>query len=442
MRLRNLIPLLLVALTACDELLDVQPVDETADTEAITDGASAQAALVGAYAALAGGSYYAGDILIMNDLLADNAVHTGTLHSLAEADLLEVRADNGTVSGMWGQLYEAINRVNVILRDVPDVVGIAAGTRARILAEAHFLRALHYHHLVRLWGDVPLVLVPPATVDEASAVTRAPAADVYAQILADLDSAADAVPASGPAIRATLGAVEALRSRVLLHRSDWAGAEAAAEEVRAMGYALVDDFGDLFDAEGAPTSEDIFRTVFTPSDYNIVGYYYISAACGGGRGEVALDPDLVTAFEAGDERADWTILAVDDDLCGGKYPTTIGAEDVHVIRYAEVLLNLAEALARQNRLGEAVDVYNELRVRAGLAEHEIGIDVATQQDVLDAIWHERRVELAQEGDRWSDLVRTGRAEAVLGAEACSLLLPIPQGELDVAPNLEPNPVCG
>ena len=67
MRLRNLIPLLLVALTACDELLDVQPVDETSDTEAITDGASAQAALVGAYAALAGGSYYAGDIMIMNE---------------------------------------------------------------------------------------------------------------------------------------------------------------------------------------------------------------------------------------------------------------------------------------------------------------------------------------------------------------------------------------
>jgi tetratricopeptide (TPR) repeat protein len=442
MRLRNLIPLLLVALTACDELLDVQPVDETPDTEAITDAASAQAALVGAYAALAGGSYYGGDILFMNDLLADNAVHTGTLHSLAEADLLEVRADNGTVSGMWSQLYEAINRVNVILRDVPNVPGITAGTRARILGEAYFLRALHYHHLVRLWGDVPLVLTPPATVEEASAVTRAPAAEVYAQILEDLDAAAAAVPAAGPATRATRGAVEALRARVLLQLGDWAGAEAAAEAVQGMGYALVEDFGDLFDPEGAPTPEDIFRTVFTPADYNVIGYYYISAACGGGRGEVALDPDLVDAFEAGDERADWTVLAVDAELCGAKDPTTIGAEDVHVIRYAEVLLILAEALARQGRLQEAVDVYNEVRVRAGLAEHELGTDVTTEEDVLAAIWQERRVELAQEGDRWSDLLRTGRAEEVLGAEPCSLLLPIPQGELDVAPNLEPNPVCG
>ena len=441
MRLRHLIPLLVVATAACDDLLDVQPVDETPDTEAIHDAASAQAALVGAYSTLASGSLYGGDLLIFGDLLADNAVHTGTLHSYAEGDLLDLTADNGVVSGLWDALYDGIHRVNVVLRDVPDI-SMAAGARARIMSEAHFLRALYYHNLVRLFGDVPLVTTPFTGVDEASAVSRDPAADVYAQILADLDAAEAGVPTSGPAIRATLGAVEALRSRVLLDLGDWAGAEAAAEAVQGMGYALVDDFGDLFEAEGAPTSEDIFRAVFTPSDYNIIGYYYISADCGGGRGEVALDPDLAAAFEAGDERADWTVLAVDEDLCGAKYPTTIGAEDVHVIRYAEVLLNLAEALAMQDRLGEAVDVYNEVRVRAGLDEHVLGVDVTTQQDVLDAIWQERRVELAQEGDRWFELVRTDRADDVLGAQPCNLLLPIPQEELDVAPNLEPNPVCG
>ncbi len=441
MRMRNLIPLLVVATAACDELLDVQPVNETPDTEAIHDAATAQAALIGAYGSLASGSYYGGDLLIFSDLLADNAVHTGTSHSYAEGDLLDVTADNGVVSGMWNVLYFGIHRVNVVLRDVPDI-SMSDGTRRRIMGEAYFLRALHYHNLVRLFGDVPLVTTPFSGVDEASAVTRAPAAEVYAQILEDLDSAAVRVSSSGPATRATLGAVEALRSRVLLYQGDWAGAEAAAEAVQGMGYALVDDFSDLFDPDGAPTSEDIFRAVFTPADYNIIGYYYISAGCGGGRGEVALDPTLVDAFEAGDERGDWTVFTVGDDVCGGRYPTTAGAEDVHVIRYGEVLLNLAEALARQDRLGEAVDVYNEVRVRAGLAEHELGTDVTTQQDVLDAIWQERRVELAQEGDRWTDLVRTGRADDVLGAETCNLLLPIPQEELDVAPNLEPNPVCG
>ena len=442
MKLRHLVPLLFVATAACDGLLDVQPVDETPDTEAINDAASAQAALVGAYASLASGSYYGGSFVIFNDLIADNAVHEGTLHSYAEADLLDIRSDNGTVSGMWDMFYDAIYRTNVILRDVPDIAGIATGTRNRIMGEAYFLRALHYHNLVRLWGDVPLITVPAATVDEASAVARADADQVYAQILEDLDAAAVAVPASGPATRATRGAVEALRSRVLLYQGDWAGAQAAAEAAAGFGYTLAADFSTLFSADGAPTSEDIFRAVFTPSDYNNIGYYYISADCGGGRGEVGLDPDLADAFEAGDERGDWTVLAVDEDLCGKRYPTTIGAEDVHVIRYGEVLLNLAEALARQDQLSNAVDVYNALRTRAGLDEHVFGVDVTTQQEVLAAIWQERRVELAQEGDRWSDLVRTGRATQVLGAQPCDLLLPIPQDELDVAPNLDPNPVCG
>ena len=443
MRIRHLLPLVVLAATGCDDLLDVQPNDEIADTEAIVDAETAEAALVGAYASLTSGSYYGGTFLFFGDLIADNAVHTGTLQSYAEADLLEIQPSNGSVDGIWSALYGAISRANVVLRDVPEVDGIAAGQRARMLAEAHFLRALHYHNLVKLFGPVPLVTEPPATVEEASAVTRAPVAEVYAQILADLVAAEAGVPPSGPATRATLGAVEALRSRVLLYMEDWEGAQTAAEAVVAMGYTLTPDFSTLFTPDGTPTPEDIFRVVFTPADYNNIGYYYISGTCGGGRGEVALDPDLVAGYEPADERGQWTVLAVDDDLCGGRYPTTLGAEDVHVIRYAEVLLNLAEALARQTQRQEAIDVVNELRVRAGLVEYELGVDVPdTEADVLAAIWLERRRELAQEGDRWPDLVRTEQAQTVLGAQPCNLLLPIPLSEIDVAPNLDQNPVCG
>lgn len=443
--MRNPILILLLAFASagCDDLLDVQPVDETPDTEAIRDAATAQAALVGAYASLASTAYYGGTFVFFGDLLADNAEHTGTLHSYAEADLLDIQADNGAVSGIWDVIYRGINRANVIIETVPEVPGIPAGERARILAEAHFLRALHYHNLVRWWGPVPLVTAPPTTVDEASAVSRAPVDEVYAQILADLDAAAAGVGTAGAATRATRGAVEALRSRVLLYRGDWSGAEDAALAVAGMGYALAPAFDDLFTPDGAPTTEDILRVVFTPADYNNIGYYYISSDCGGGRGEVGVAPDLAAAFSPSDARGGWTVLAVDEDLCGGKYPTTLGAEDVHAIRYAEVLLNLAEAFARQNRLGEAVDAYNEVRARAGLAHHVLGSDVTTQQEVLDAVWRERRLELALEGDRWPDLVRTGRADAVVpGAAACAHRLPIPQDEMDVAPNLEQNPVCG
>jgi len=104
---------------------------------------------------------------------------------------------------------------------------------------------------------------------------------------------------------------------------------------------------------------------------------------------------------------------------------------MHVIRFAEVLWTKAEALARQNQLSQAVDVYNRIRVRAKLAPHVFGVDVTTQQEVLDAIDKERRLELAFEGDRFPDLVRTGRAVAVMGIEPFRQLWPIPYSEIVV-----------
>jgi starch-binding outer membrane protein, SusD/RagB family len=107
-----------------------------------------------------------------------------------------------------------------------------------------------------------------------------------------------------------------------------------------------------------------------------------------------------------------------------------------------VLLNKAEALARLNRLAEAVTEYNKIRVRAGLLPHVLGTDVTTQAQVLDAIWTQRRLELALEGDRFPDLVRTGQAMTVLALpsnRSFQLLYPVPSRELIVAPGLTQNP---
>jgi hypothetical protein len=99
----------------------------------------------------------------------------------------------------------------------------------------------------------------------------------------------------------------------------------------------------------------------------------------------------------------------------------------------------AEALARQNDLAGAVDAYNQLRARAGLAEHTLGGEVTTQDDVLGAIDLERQFELGFEGDRWPDLVRSGRAVEVMGIPEFQTLCPVPQTERDVAPGITQNP---
>jgi hypothetical protein len=260
---------------------------------------------------------------------------------------------------------------------------------------------------------------------------------VYAQITADLNQASQLLSNDSDTRRASVGAIDALRSRVALYRQDWAGVVTAANAVIGAGYELAPSYDDLFTADGNDTAEDIWRTSFTAVEFNNIGYYYLSRSLGGRR-EVVPTEDLQAAFESGDFRGEWTVAEDSRGLYGTKFPTSAGAEDIHIIRFGEVLLNKAEAHARLNQLAQAVSAYNELRVRAGLDPHVLGVDVTTQQEVLNAVWRERRSELALEGDRWPDLVRTGRVAAVLGIPAFRALLPIPQNELDVAPRLVQN----
>jgi hypothetical protein len=421
-----------LALAGCDGLLDVDPPAQLTDEVVIDDAAGARAALVGAYNALLSGGYYGTDLVVLGDLSADNTAHTGTFDAYAGADANAMQANNGSVEGMWAAMYYAVGITNQILQKVPALADLGAAEKDQILGEAHFLRALHYHNLVRLWGPVPLVTAPPESPEEASQVTRAAVDDIYAQILADLAEAERLVTAAAPRTRATAGAVEALLARVHLYRGDWAAAEQKATEAADRGYTLAPVYGDLFVDQDTP--EDVFKVICTLQEYNNFGYYFQT------RREMRPTEDLAAAYEAGDLRAEWSIETdAQGRLVGNKWRDTEGAEDVHVIRFAEVLLTRAEAHARQGRLEEALADYNRVRERAGLAPHVLGQDVTTQDDVLAAIWHERRVEFAFEGDRWPDLVRTGRAEAVLGISANMTLYPIPQRELDVAPNLTQNP---
>jgi hypothetical protein len=206
-----------------------------------------------------------------------------------------------------------------------------------------------------------------------------------------------------------------------------------------MGYELATNYRDLFTAEGQDTPEDIFRLAFTAQEFTNLPYYYLSGLVGGRR-EISPSAGHAAAYETGDLRRAWSIsFDARGRRYGSKYPDAEGAEDLHIIRFAEVLLNKAEAEARQGKLTEAIDSYNLVRVRAGLAPHVLGVNVVTQQSVLDAIYNERRFELAMEGFRWPDLVRLGLAPPLLGIPAFRMLFPVPERELDVARNLTQNP---
>lgn len=436
--------LLFLAAGACDTgILDLQPQDEISEDLAIVDLESAEAALAGAYSSLQEDGAYGDALLAWVDLLTDDVEHTGTFGSYGAADLLTVTADNGSVQDIWNDAYEGINRVNVLLEKLPGLDNVSQANIDRITAEALGIRALHYFTLVRTYGGVPLVLEPFESLEEASQVSRNSAAEVYSAIEADLAAAAsrfDAAGASNDArTRMTPGFIDALSAQVYLQQEDWAAAEAAAMRVVNSGdYALAGSYSDLFEAEGAPTSEDIFRVAFIATDANTFGYYYQFE----GRFETGATQDIYDQYDqANDERFAFSFDEVrSDGIEVVKFPTTVGTEDIHVIRYAELLLILAEAHAEQGELAQAVTYLEMVRARAGLAPYGAAA-VDTQAEVLAAIYLERRLELAFEGERWYDLVRTGRAQSVLGAGLASheVLLPIPVSELDVAPNLVQNP---
>jgi hypothetical protein len=447
MRIKTSLVLISFGLTACSSVLDVAPSNSIPAATAISDVFGARTALVGAYQVLQSSGYYSETIVNFTEVLSDNARASATLTTFADADHNDVRADNAEVAALWNALYDGINRANELIANVPKVSPIDPTEQSEILGEAYFLRALHYHNLVKLWGGVPLRLEPVRSVSEAASIKRATVPEVYAQILSDLGKAETMITKTSQTRQGSLGAAYALEARVRLYQSDWAGAEAAAAKVEAMSYALAPNYGDLFSASGADTKEDIFRVTFTPVQYNLVGYYYLTRNLGG-RWEAAPTPAIMSAFDPAsggvianyhptDARAVWSIARDGSRAYSSKWKTAIGDEDIHVIRLGEVILIRAEALANLNRLPEAVAEYNRLRVRAGVApDPVIGL---TQAGVLSAIARERRLELCFEGDRWPDLVRTGQAITGMGLTANQTLLPIPQREIDTAPGITQNP---
>lgn len=454
MRNRTLMPALLLAIVAgCNGPLDVKSKDTIPTASAISDSSSARAAIAGMYHGLQSLSSYGSDIPEVGDLSSDNAEFSGTSTSYGEIDDNSISTFNTAVLDIWAQAYNNINRANEILDKLGTLTNLDPATRDELQGEAYFVRALMYHDLVKYFGDVPIRLHPTTDPNAGSTITRAPVSAVYDQILVDLDSAASRISDSSSTTTASGGAVRALRARVLFYRGDYVGAEAEAHAVETdFGYDLAPNYSDLFSANGSPTPEDIFKVIATVQQpqQSFLSFDYFARAVGG---TYLLRPtnDLLAAYQPGfdndvndpsdwhptDLRGAWNILFAGSRKYGAKYRSITGTENFPVLRLGEIILIRAEALARLNQLPQAVSQLNLIQARANATPFVLGSH--TQQQVIDAIVAERRLELAFEGDRWPDLVRLGIAADVMGIDVTQTLYPIPQSEIDVTPGLTQNP---
>lgn len=427
MKYLYLIGSLLLFHTACN-VLDVEPQSSIPASEVFKDKNGINRGINGAYSALQGLSYYGRTYGIFSDLAADNLAHppNATAVAYAEVDNNSILPENSSVDGIWSAIYDGINVANNVIAQVPNTGDMSVAEKNAALGELYFIRALNHFNLLNYFGAIPIKTTATVGVENVN-VPRDEVSAVYRAIIDDLKFAAANLPAGGTRIKASRHAANALLARVYLYQQDYANAIVYANEViNNGGYALKDNFADIFTAE--ETSESIFEVDFTAVDRNRIAEYNFPLTLNGRR-EVAPSDDLLSKFTAADER-----LAASVAFAGGlpyaiKYDDlSTGSDNFIVLRLAEMYLIRAEATARQNGdLQKIKDDLNTIRFRANLP----GTAANSYASLLTAIEEERRLEFAFEGHRWFDLVRTGRAVDVLPTVTSvnQTLFPIPLSEI-------------
>ncbi|HLA54588.1 MAG TPA: RagB/SusD family nutrient uptake outer membrane protein [Flavobacterium sp.] len=376
-------------------------------------------------------------------------------------DMLTHDATSISVLELFEGCYQTVNRANQALLYLPQLNNADPVLRARLTGEVKFLRALTYFNLVRVYGGVPIVdHVPGASqADLDMTLTAKTKQEVYDFIEQDLLAAIDALPeksAYGAADigRASKGAARGLLAKVYLYQQRWGDVITQCEAIT--GYGLTPDYATIWRESQENNIESLFEIQGFGGDPSrgVEGYSLTQGGrgtSGWGWGFNIPSLSLVNTYEPGDVRKDATIIFAGETLWDGRVVSSLIAnprynekayasytmetyngndnqtsKNIRVLRYAEVLLMLAEA--RNEIGGDAITPLNQVRNRAGL----LNTTASGQAALRTAIWHERRVELAFEHDRYFDLVRTGQAQAAFTADGKTFtigkneLFPFPQ----------------
>ncbi|WP_121808929.1 RagB/SusD family nutrient uptake outer membrane protein [Mucilaginibacter kameinonensis] len=443
--LKYTIPVLsLVTLASCKKFLEVQPKDSVSDSQTIVDRASAETAVRGIYRALSADNYYGVNFVSVGYLSGDNIQWTGSQSIVQQFIDHNVKADNATVSGIWLAIYTTINRANYVIAKLPGVTDATLTTaeRNQLLGEAYFIRALCYFDLARTWGGVQIVTTPTISATDKNGIKRSTLEQTYAQVLSDLNTAEPLLPlpTSQNPVRANKETVYALKARYYLYQKDWTNAENYATLVLGdtQNYSLLKPYSAWFANNAVGTKESVFELAYSATYTNGHRGQWQPPANSGTRqwAPNAAFLALVNDATIGGNRSALVAKTSAGLWYGNLYYRSPATDPAYVIRIAEEYLIRSEARAQLNKLADARIDLNAVRDRAGLT----ATTAVSQADILLAIENERRIEFALEGHRWFDLVRTGRAAAVLGVtDATKNILPIPVDQLNVDPALTQNP---
>jgi hypothetical protein len=464
---------LLIGLFSCKKFLTVDP-PYTQDAENyFKTPEDYERALVGAYDLLQT-SFMS---LWIGEIASDNAIAGGESandsQGLHQIDEMTHGGVNNDLRSVFRWNYVGISRANFILENKDN---IDFPRKDHVLAEAKFLRAYYYFELVKMFGDVPLVIDKRLGIEEVRTIDRSPKAEVYAQIEKDLQEAFPVLnPVASQKGRATRGAALALLGKAYVYQNKWSEAAQTLDEVINSGlYSLHPSYAELFDVVHENNNETVFDIQYSGLEGGSYGCLvclegnaapgfqgirqYNGPVYGDGNSYNLPTKDLYDFFPAGDPRRGVTILDIEAFIAaqpnpgaityaigaGGhtgyynnkyiKRQSEIGLPDndltspvnYRVIRYADVLLMAAEANYHLGNTAIAQTYVNQIRSRASIPGASV--------NSLDKIYNERRFELSGEGHRFFDLVRTGKAALEIPGfiPGKHEVFPIPQVEIDLA----------
>lgn len=447
-----LITIIASVVSSCsDDFVNVLPNSENSENY-FNSEADYQNALVGAYDLLQ--ATYVN--VLLGEIASDNTLCGGEnatdVIGFQEIDDMIHTPENSNLRDLWGWMWAGVNRANYILefKDKTDFVG-----KEQVLAQARFLRAYYYFELIKWFGDVPLVVDRRIQLGDQFQLDRTPKAEVYAQIEADLISAANNLPyMMSETGRATKGAAQALLGKAYLYQDKFDEAAAVLDDLILNGpYDLAATPSDIFEMDDENNIESVFEVQYEETEGADFGCLQcsegnVAVGFNGVRNYVGPDyssgfsfnvpvQEVVDAFEPGDLRKDVAIL--DIDAWATQTGATFGTGHEHTgyfnrkyiprtrslnaagdrnltnpnnyraIRFADVLLMAAEAFNRGSAANDAKALIYLNRVRTRAFGNTLNNVSVTGAALTEAIYHERRVELVGEGHRFFDLVRTGRA---------------------------------
>ncbi len=463
MRRSHLLIVVLVALLpSCryeeDALSHITP------DEFFLEARDAQSALDAIYHHLhRGSSIYGEPYHLINSMASDLGRYVGQNLEIDELATFNISAGNKVLEQVWQGLYAGINTANFAIENIP-ITPISDGEKNELVAEARFLRAIFYFDLMRLFGGVPISRTSITELSQNYALPRADLDSVQQFVQEEFTFAFENLPSTNNPGRPTNITAAAFLAKFYATISEFNRAFQASRVVIQSGrFGLLPDYATLFSNQAQQSSESVWSININLDDPNVLTRSMLPREYFG-NGTWRPTDGFVGLFDPLDRRSSVTLLTEVLNDVGevqviephiGKFwerstdPGSASTVDLHLIRYADILLLHAEIIneLRNGSNAEALQAINQVRARARFDGAEVlpilpDLSRMSKEAFLDVILEERARELGWEGQRWFDLVRTGQLKRLVetakpgtSVEEKHRLFPIPSSEFILNPNI-------